>query len=1092
MTHFAIHILLLFTCTPLLHSADIIPTPDELLIPMATPKIDGDLTEWDITKKGYRIDPTKTGNDDAISLHQNDPGNPFKGEKDLSAWAALSWDKDYLYIAGQVTDDDLRGIKPDTGHNAGPPGWACDSVMFRIHSFRQPLKTNNPYSKTPFLAPRYVVHPGGRGHLLDNSSQQLDKVDSYWKLPQGSDWVSRETEDGYVVEAAVPWKSLEFKPQTGELFFCGFLLGDIDDGEQLNQLGWNFNGSEPSAMRVFRLADTSGATAMLSVASRSVEAGKKWSVSYRVDARAMDIRLTRLTLTGPENQQLDIAINTDIVKGKSATDVLVVEEMPARPGPYKATLVTDVDGKTVELCSESIEILPGKPPAPLITNPAGEMHHMRPDRVAHNAWEDWRRGILHTGFVNDRTGYEKYILTHVKDYVDKTMENYIRIRSRYIDQHVLMALTLLKLTGEERYADLIRRGVDLALTLQKENLDIHLLFGLVTMRYHVWQHDKERKLATPDAEKDFQELWARAASEHPPEWMYSEWGYHNRCWHRYYQLKIARHFAQKLGKPIGPRVDEYLAFHEPIIRKFGAANDNSSGYIWVGFRYPMYWSMAIDDWSEITTNKGWLNALQNWRSYSSPSGAVPNFGDTSGWGTGSGISVGNYELIGRLTGDGRFRWQAHRNMEYLYNHFWPRHDQYHGPKDLVALGACLAWLQADDSVKPKPAESQSQVLFRYRTAPVTQEESAARPGLSTMKLTDEQVPDKLILTSGTRAQQTWAMVELIDLGGHCGQLPGNIIALMHHDAALLAGQGYYEKSPDFNNILWIEDLDGLAADPRPARTEVPIFVEDPAVTRVRIRVQRFQQLPVTYVRDIVFVKDAFMLVKDRITFHATMRVRVGPCWQTRDLGPQCKSDLDVTRPEGDFWFNSYYEYLYHTGLGLGRGVQAYRNPAWDLLVKFAPREGMKYSVVDRFNDNPYRMSPVQLRQSWTGIIKHGETLTFTSLLHPHVPAFDVEPFAEWSKFLIDNDQTTMVRVKTENDPQNHLWYEHFLLLQEKVGAVESDGFAGDSTFALISKNYKGDLSAAVMVGGKELRLGGEEFSPKSRKPIVQTVYELKE
>ena len=304
--------ILLLTCTLPLHAADIIPTPDELLIPKATPKVDGDLSEWLITQRGYRIDPTQFGKDKAISLHNNDPANLFKSEKDLSAWVALSWNDEFLYIAGQVRDDDLRGIKPDTDHNAGPPGWACDSVMFRVHSFRQPLKTNSPYSKTPFLASRYVVHPKGRGHLLDNSRKQLDKVDSYWKLTKGSDWVSRETKVGYAIEAAVPWKSLEFKPQAGELLFCSFLLGDIDDGEQLNQLGWNFDGGEPSAMRVFRLGDASGATAMLSVASRAVEAGKKWSASYRVDATRAAIQLTKLALTGPDDQRLNIEINASI------------------------------------------------------------------------------------------------------------------------------------------------------------------------------------------------------------------------------------------------------------------------------------------------------------------------------------------------------------------------------------------------------------------------------------------------------------------------------------------------------------------------------------------------------------------------------------------------------------------------------------------------------------------------------------------------------------------------------------------------------------------------------------------------------------
>ena len=1058
------------------------PTPAEVLVPFAGRVIDGDLAEWGLPGQALAVlDPEQAGTDAALSLHNNDPNNAFKSAADLSARVAVAWDESNLYIAAVVRDDDLRGIKPDTPHNVGPPGWGCDSVMFRVHSFRQPLKTNSPYSKTPFLALRYVTPVDGRGNLLDNSKQQLDKADAYWKLPDGSSVASRETADGYQVEAAVPWQALEFKPQAGELLFCAFLLGDIDDGEKLNQLGRWFSG-EPRENAVFRLARGVGATGLLSLSARRAEVGKRWSASWRVDARTSDVVVDKMVLTGPDDAARELPVAVTVPQGKTGKDVLVVATMSGEPGAYRARLLATIGGRSVALCEEPFELMPSRPPAPLIANPPGELHHHRPDRVAHSAFEDHRRGLLRHGYIKDRSGYERYLLTHVKDYVDAQMPAALKSKTPYIAGQALKALTLYRLTGEAKYADWTRQGIEVALSRQESKLDAHHLFGLTQLRWHAWLTDPAAGLAPADAEDRFQATWARAASEYDTGWMFSEWGYHNRCYHRHYMLKIAAHFARKLNQPVPAEVDEYMAFHDPILETFGAATDNSSGYHWVGFRYPVYYAQALDGFAALGEHAGWRDALSRWRLYSAPSGAVPNFGDTSGWCAGAGAAMANYELMGRLTRDGRFRWQAHRIAEYLYNHFWPRHDQYHGPRDFIASGFCSAWLYADDSVAPVPRQAQSLVTFRTRCVDTTDAERAARPGLSTQKMTEEHVPDKLVLSSGNDPTRLWGLVELLDQGGHCGRLPGHIASLIQHDAALLAGQGYYERSPDFNNILWIEDMDGIAADSRPMRTEVPRFVDDPGLTYVRIRVPRYGQMPLTYEREIVFVKNGFVLVKDRVTFRATMRVRVGPCWQTRDLGPQC----------GDDWFNAYYEYIYFTGLGLGKGVHAYRNPAWDLLVRFAPREDCTLSVADRYNDNPYRPSPVQLRQSWTGIATPGLTLTFTSVLLPHGPAFDVTPFADWVEFLVDDDNTTLVRVTTEFDNMHHFQDTHWLLLQEETGAVDAEGFQGDARLALVTRDRRGQLRAPVLVDGEGVVLDGQDVSTKARRPQVQSIFVLAE
>ena len=146
-----------------------------------------------------------------------------------------------------------------------------------------------------------------------------------------------------------------------------------------------------------------------------------------------------------------------------------------------------------------------------------------------------------------------------------------------------------------------------------------------------------------------------------------------------------------------------------------------------------------------------------------------------------------------------------------------------------------------------------------------------------------------------------------------------------------------------------------------------------------------------------------------------MKVRLGPCFQTRNLGPQC----------GENWFNAYYDDLYYTGLGLGRGVQAIRNPSWDLLVYFTPRPGRTHTVVDRYLENPYRCSPVQMRQVWSGMVRAGEELTFTSVLLPHAPTFTpkdlLDPPADSKdprriEVLQDDDHVTVVQGDQRDGP----------------------------------------------------------------------------
>ena len=489
------------------------------------------------------------------------------------------------------------------------------------------------------------------------------------------------------------------------------------------------------------------------------------------------------------------------------------------------------------------------------------------------------------------------------------------------------------------------------------------------------------------------------------------------------------------------------------------------------------------DWEAFLKHKGWQRTLRRYVEMSAPGGACPQFGSGNGWHE-TGKAIWTFELMSRLTRDGRFRWTSHRIAEYVYNHLDHRMRQYHIAYDTVFSNFLLGWLFADDTVKPVPPPAHSRVTWRHPTVSVPLDELRKRPGTSRGRMDASRwVPDKVVLSGSNRAQSFWGMIDLLPRGGHAGETPGNLITLMIHDAALLAGQGYYDLTPEYQNIVWIEDLDGVAADPRPIATDVPIFIDDPAFTFVRIRTQRYQHMPVVYTRDVLFCKQGFAVVKDRVTFQTMMKVRVGPCFQTRCLGPQC----------GTNWFNTYFDQLYYTGLGQGGGVQSIRNPAWDLLVYFSPRADRRHTVTNQYKENVWRNAPVRVRQTWSGLARPGQQVVFTTVLLPHVPSLApgemVDP-PRGSKdpkrveIVVDRNDLTVLKAVAETDPQHKWRHETWVVLNDTGKPAGAGPIKTDGCVAVVGHHHDGRVVHRVVAGGKTLRYRGRDESAKARKPKV--------
>jgi hypothetical protein len=518
----------------------------------------------------------------------------------------------------------------------------------------------------------------------------------------------------------------------------------------------------------------------------------------------------------------------------------------------------------------------------------------------------------------------------------------------------------------------------------------------------------------------------------------------------------------------------------------GDADDASSGYHWVWSPPALAIYFHTGDWKGFLANKGYVKTFDRYVEMVSPSGGCPTFGSDGGWPQ-PGQAMWMFEYLSALTRNGRYRWSSQRIAEYYYNHYYDDLNQYHNPADMARYNFALAYLFADDTVPPVEPTPTSRITWRHPLISTPSEQRRAQPGICDHLMDPTRwIPDKLVLSGSNDGKAPWALVDLLPMGGHAGETPGNLCAFLHQDAVLCGGQGYYELSQPFQNLLWIEDLDGLAADARTPTVELPAYVDDASYTFARISATAYQHLPVRYTRDVLFGKSGFMVLKDRALFEATMKVRLGPCQQTRDLGPQC----------GTTWFNTYYDELYWTGLGLGYGVQSFLNPPWDLLVYFSPRPDRKCTVKDDFAANPYRLSPVRVRQEWQGMARAGQLLTFTTVLLPHAPTMTpkdlVEPPATAKdpariEILHDDDTLTVLKVISEQDPVSRQRTETWVMLND-TGTVQAAGpLESDAFVAVVELDGNGNPSSKSLAGGTVLRFKGQDLTAAARKPRMGPV-----
>ncbi len=381
----------------------------------------------------------------------------------------------------------------------------------------------------------------------------------------------------------------------------------------------------------------------------------------------------------------------------------------------------------------------------------------------------------------------------------------------------------------------------------------------------------------------------------------------------------------------------------------------------------------------------------------SPDGSINPYGPNGGWNSTADYRIAVLERVAAKTGDGRYRFAAHKLLNYLrYQSRDPDPKSYR--LDAAGWLISLAYLFADDSVEPVQPEGGSLWNTRGEAVRIPHTDKQLTDRLMgnadprpnhghiccSWFMTGEEWPDKLILRSGWNPGDLFGIVEL-----HPTSFPANPGGIMGLDCwGTPFTQIVTSKGASVENRALIEDL-GKTAHRRhnpdriridefwnsgtmpDIRSEVDYFKDTPRATFARVRVQNMDGLPVVYEREFIFAKNRFLATREIITFEESFRARVAPLWNTHNIGPQL----------GSHWANTFI----HQPVA-DNNARAAKTPPVDLLVWFAPRSDCVLQVIDRLESDPRAVAcPNQVRYAWEGTPTAGETLVFTQVYHPHAP-----------------------------------------------------------------------------------------------------------
>jgi len=175
--------------------------------PMAEIRLDGDLSDWDLSRPAVVADAETI---DRVGWKSPPP----EGDEDLSMVAQLAWDADNLYLAAKVTDDEVIRTRD---RRQASYGHMSDGIVVMVNP--PAWITSGPRAKGPVADELRF----GMNYYVSGAPQRAQD-----ELQGGWDYVAMRTEAGYQIEGAISFDALRFRPAAGDRIPFLLILVDRD------------------------------------------------------------------------------------------------------------------------------------------------------------------------------------------------------------------------------------------------------------------------------------------------------------------------------------------------------------------------------------------------------------------------------------------------------------------------------------------------------------------------------------------------------------------------------------------------------------------------------------------------------------------------------------------------------------------------------------------------------------------------------------------------------------------------------------------------------------------------------------------------
>src|SRR3989344_3034027 len=472
------------------------------------------------------------------------------------------------------------------------------------------------------------------------------------------------------------------------------------------------------------------------------------------------------------------------------------------------------------------------------------------------------------------------------------------------------------------------------------------------------------------------------------------------------------------------------------------------------------------------------------------------------------------ELLAAETKDGRYKWIAHRIMNnILYQESQGKlSPTNNGQWSYYDSNMALAYLFADDSVKEVEPNYQSQSangkkvfwmapdkngdpkrdlaakyfggydndLYKNYNDPNSPNYDHGYVDAGFVVLPNQTAPSKFFFKSGNRPGDFTVMVETAARDGNPHN-PGGIAGVASH-VSLLAMSQSPKTFTSFQNMLSVEDPSktvtmikndnpdaNIWQDRCYMESEAPTFTDYKLATHARLKTDNYLCFPMSNEREFFFVKNRFMVVRDRATSHFEKPFNgiLKEIWYTETIGSK-----------GQNWADTYIEKPLYKDIPMA-------NPSWNLLVYHSSKEGRVLSSgpapawLNWLPGIPPSM-PQTVTYDQAKTVAPETPEVFTYLLLPHDPTEKAENLASSINVLVDTLDQTVIRFGSTENPSE------WVVLNEKGAAIKQVGLETDAK-QLYLQIKDGKVARILAVEASYVILEGKDLFKKDKRITVDGI-----